>query len=71
MTDREIYCTGCNKYLGLIRDALLHPKIKYICPTCETKRKASDMKNNITQNNATQNNNNFMNMINDILTGKK
>lgn len=41
--EREIRCIGCNKYLGVIRDAKLLKGIVYLCPACETKRKASDM----------------------------
>lgn len=40
---RKIFCTGCNKYLGDIRDAKLLKGIKFLCPKCETKRIASDL----------------------------
>ena len=46
---KRIYCSGCNKYLGTIRDATLYKGIKYLCPECETKRVASDIYNE-TQN---------------------
>lgn len=38
---RKIFCTGCNKYLGDIRDAKLLKGIKFLCPKCEIKRIAS------------------------------
>jgi len=50
MSDRSIYCTGCKRYLGIIRDAKLHKDIKYLCGVCEVKRIASDMANNIDDN---------------------
>ena len=40
---RKIFCTGCNKYLGDIRDAKLLKGIKFLCPKCEIKRIASDL----------------------------
>lgn len=39
----KIYCAGCNKYLGEIRDATLRKNIVHLCSNCETKRKASDL----------------------------
>ena len=41
----KIYCKGCGKYLGVIRDATLHKEIVYLCPNCDTKRIASDLAN--------------------------
>ena len=43
MADRQIYCSGCKRYLGLIRDANLRKNIHYLCDNCETKRLASDL----------------------------
>lgn len=40
---RKIFCTGCNKYVGDIRDARLLKGIKFLCPECEIKRIASDL----------------------------
>ena len=43
----KIYCVGCDKYMGEIRDASLRKVIHYLCDKCNTKRIASDMgKNN-------------------------
>jgi hypothetical protein len=39
----NIYCSGCKKYLGEIRDGTLMKRISYLCPKCETKRIASDL----------------------------
>ena len=38
MADRDINCTECNLYLGVIRDAKLRVKISFLCDGCETKR---------------------------------
>jgi len=43
MNKHKIYCAGCNKYLGEIRDATLFKGIKYLCLNCDTKRIASDI----------------------------
>jgi len=40
---KKIFCKGCPKYLGEIRDATLHRKIVFLCENCETKRLASDL----------------------------
>ncbi len=40
---KKIFCKGCPKYLGEIRDATLHKKIVFLCEKCETKRLASDL----------------------------
>lgn len=39
----NIYCSGCKRYLGEIRDGTLMKEISYLCPKCEIKRIASDM----------------------------
>ena len=43
MKARQIYCAGCGKHMGEIRDAKLRKGIVYLCGTCETKRLASDL----------------------------
>lgn len=43
MAGKEIYCTGCDKHLGIIRDAKLHKDIKFLCKNCETKRVALEL----------------------------
>ena len=40
---RKIFCTGCEKYLGEIRDAKLLRGIKFLCPKCDMKRIAADL----------------------------
>ena len=40
---RKIFCTGCEKYLGEIRNAKLLKGIEFLCPKCEIKRIASDI----------------------------
>ena len=47
---RKIFCTGCNKYLGEIRDAKLLKGIKFLCPKCELKRIASDIHRETNRN---------------------
>ena len=44
MSDKIIYCTGCDRKVGIIKDAKLLKNLKYLCPNCEIKRLASDMK---------------------------
>ena len=44
MADKEITCTECNLYLGVIRDAKLRVGISFLCGGCETSRKALIMK---------------------------
>ena len=39
----DIYCSGCKRYLGEIRDGTLMKGISHLCPKCEIKRIASDM----------------------------
>jgi len=43
MPARRIYCKGCKKYLGEIRDATLMKGIVHLCNNCEIKRFASDL----------------------------
>ena len=43
MAVKRIFCKGCGKYLGEIRDAKLRKGMVYLCQNCETKRIASDM----------------------------
>ena len=43
MGTRRIFCKGCSKYLGEIRDATLRKGIIHLCSLCETKRLASDL----------------------------
>lgn len=43
MSGKEIFCAGCNKHLGVIRDAKLRKDIKFLCKNCETKRVALEM----------------------------
>ena len=43
MSDKKIYCTECNSYLGIIRDAKLRKDIKFLCKNCETKRIALEL----------------------------
>jgi len=43
MSERKIYCAGCNKPLGIIRDARLLKDLKFLCSACETKRLALEM----------------------------
>ena len=47
---REMFCTGCNKYVGEIRDAKLLKGVKFLCPKCETKRIASDLHRETSRN---------------------
>lgn len=44
---RKIFCTGCDKYLGEIRDAKLLKDIKFLCPKCDDRRKTSSECGNI------------------------
>ena len=46
MAEKQIFCKGCGKYLGEIRDAKLRKGMVYLCQNCETKRLASDMARN-------------------------
>lgn len=41
---RTIYCQGCKKYVGKIRDAKLLKNIVFLCPKCEIKRKSAILK---------------------------
>ena len=34
MSDRDIHCYVCNKYVGVIRDAKLMKGLKFVCPSC-------------------------------------
>ena len=43
MPARRIFCKGCKKYLGEIRDATLMKGIVHLCSICEIKRFASDL----------------------------
>ena len=43
MGAKRIFCKGCGKYLGEIRDATLRKEITYLCSSCEIKRFASDL----------------------------
>lgn len=36
--ERKIYCTNCNTYLGVIRDATLRKGIAHLCFGCECER---------------------------------
>ncbi|MBF0121601.1 MAG: hypothetical protein HQK79_22445 [Desulfobacterales bacterium] len=47
MNKIEIYCAGCNKYLGEIRDAKLRKGIAYACAECSVRLKTSKNKDNI------------------------
>jgi len=41
---RNIYCGGCSKHVGTLSEgSLVMRDITYLCPTCETMRKASDL----------------------------
>ncbi len=44
MSDIKIYCKGCNKFLGVIRDGNLYIKIVHLCDTCNTKREALELR---------------------------
>lgn len=41
---KEISCSGCDRYLGVIRDAKLMKDISFLCRECEIKRSALEMK---------------------------
>ena len=41
--DIHIRCSGCNCYLGVIRDAKLKKGMAYLCYVCENKRVASEL----------------------------
>ena len=61
----NIYCNGCKRYLGEIRDGKLMKGISYLCSKCEIKRIASDMakKNSYDPD--------ISNFFNDIFNGSK
>lgn len=61
----NIYCIGCKKYLGEIRDGKLMKGISYLCPKCETKRIASDIAKKNSYNP------DMGNFFNDIFKGGK
>lgn len=57
----KIYCVGCDKYMGEIRDGKLRKEIYFLCENCNLKRMASDMKN--------KGGNNYKNYYEDLLKG--
>jgi len=61
----KIYCGGCKKYLGEIRDGTLMKEISYLCPNCEIKRIASDLAKK------TNYNPDISDLFNDIFNGSK
>lgn len=32
---KKLYCVGCGKYLGIIRDAKLRKNITHLCESCD------------------------------------
>lgn len=46
MPSKKIYCTGCNTYLGIIREATLRKDVHCLCKKCEVKRLALEMQRN-------------------------
>lgn len=43
MEAKNLYCEGCAKYMGEVRDATLRKGMVVLCDKCETKRKLAAM----------------------------
>jgi hypothetical protein len=66
MADRKVYCGGCSLYVGkLAEGSTVMVGIVYLCPTCEIKRKASDLASKTSPKP------DYMSMFDDIFKGKK
>lgn len=44
MSDRQINCKGCGKYMGEIRDAKLRKGLVFLCEPCDGRRVALELK---------------------------
>lgn len=56
----KIYCKGCRAYLGNV-EGKIHKKITYLCPKCNQKREALELRYN--------GNNRSNNDISDVFRG--
>lgn len=63
--DRKIYCKGCGRFLGYIRDATLKKEMVYLCGDCDTRMMASDLFNKTEK----AKNNPFSDLFNSDLGG--